>query len=185
MPAESDQEIAIVGGGESALSALVFLRDFRPQARLIVYTPTLPLSRGESFLENRVFADPDDVDWSRLDQQTRRDFIKHCDRGVFDMSVLASIADDEMCSFRTGRALHVAAAEGGEGVVLEHESVDGVLGSRFDYVVNCTGFDLLAQLRGLFSAELRAEIERQVGPIWDGPPRAEVPIGRALELVGV
>src|SRR4051794_20765169 len=53
VPAEEDAEIAIVGGGESALSALVLLRAFRPRARLSVYTPTLPLSRGESFLENR------------------------------------------------------------------------------------------------------------------------------------
>lgn len=185
VPAEGDPEIAIVGGGESALSALVFLRAFRPRARLTVYTPTLPLSRGESFLENRVFADPDDVGWSRLDQQTRRDFVKHCDRGVFDMTVLASIADDEMCSFRTGRVLHVAAADAGERTVLEHESVDGVLGTPYDFVVNCTGFDLMAQLRGLFSPELRAEVEREAGPLWDGPPQAEVPIGRALELVGV
>ena len=39
----------------------------RPRARIAVYTPTLPLSRGESFLENRVFADPDDVGWEHLD----------------------------------------------------------------------------------------------------------------------
>jgi mycobactin lysine-N-oxygenase len=185
VPADADPEIAIVGGGESALSALVLLRAFRPRARISVYTPTLPLSRGESFLENRVFADPDDVGWSRLDLQTRRDFVKHCDRGVFDVTVLASIADDQMCSFLTGRVLHVAAAEGGEGVVLEHDSPDGVLGTPYDYVVNCTGFDLLAQLRGLFSAELRAEIEGQAGPIWEAPPGTVVPIGRALELEGV
>ena len=54
-----DAEVAIVGGGESALSALVFLRAMRPEAKITVYTPMLPLSRGESFLENRVFADPD------------------------------------------------------------------------------------------------------------------------------
>jgi mycobactin lysine-N-oxygenase len=185
VPADADPEIAIVGGGESALSALVLLRAFRPRARITVYTPTLPLSRGESFLENRVFADPDDVGWSRLDLQTRRDFVKHCDRGVFDVGVLGSIAGDGMCSFLTGRVLHVAAAEGGEGAVLEHESPDGVLGTPYDFVVNCTGFDLLAQLRGLFSTSLRAEIERRAGPIWDAPPGSVVPIGRALELEGM
>ena len=55
-----------------------------PAPRLTVYTPSLPLSRGESFLENRVFSNPDEVAWSALDPQTRRDFVKHCDRGVFD-----------------------------------------------------------------------------------------------------
>lgn len=183
IPVDADVGIGIVGGGESALSALVFLRAFRPRARITVYTPTLPLSRGESFLENRVFADPDDVGWERLDLQTRRDFVKHCDRGVFDMGVLASIAGDGQCSFLVGRAVHVGAE--GDGVALEYEGADGIVAVPYDFVVNCTGFDLLAQVRGLFDEQLRAEVERLAGPLWDRPPQTEVPIGRALELVGM
>lgn len=183
MPEDRGLEVAIVGGGESALSALVFLRAFRPRARLTVYTPSLPMSRGESFLENRVFADPDCVSWDRLDAQTRRDFVKHCDRGVFDATVLARIADDDHCSFLTGRAVHVA--ERGDRLGLEFESPDGVVSEPYDYIVNCTGFDLLAQLRELFPAEVRAEVERRAGPLWDTPPGTEVPFGRALELRGM
>jgi mycobactin lysine-N-oxygenase len=183
IPAESEVEISILGGGESALSALVFLRAFRPRARLTVYTPTLPLSRGESFLENRVFADPDDVGWERLDLETRRDFVKHCDRGVFDVGVLASIAGDPQNSFQTGRALHVGAAE--DRLALELDGADGVVVRPCDFVVNCTGFDLLAQISGLFDAAVRAEVERLAGPLWDRPPRSEVPIGRSLELAGM
>jgi len=178
-------DIGIVGGGESALSALVFLRSLRPACRITVYTPTLPLSRGESFLENRVFADPDDVEWERLDEQTRRDFVRHCDRGVFDSRVLERISGDEACTFKVGRAVHVAAAPGGEGALLEYESPDGVVAAPHDFVVNCTGFDLLEQMRELFSPRLREWVEEQAGPLWDRPPQAEVPIGRALELVGV
>lgn len=184
VPAQDPTEIAIIGGGESALSALVFLRAFRPRARLTVYTPTLPLSRGESFLENRVFADPDDVGWEQLDLATRRDFVKHCDRGVFDTGVLASIAGDSRCAFVTGRAVHVGVGEG-ERPALEFEGPDGVVSAAYDFVVNCTGFDLLAQVRELFSEPVRAEVERLAGPLWDRPPGAEVPIGRALELVGM
>jgi mycobactin lysine-N-oxygenase len=186
VPEGEPVEIAIVGGGESALSALVFLRDLRPAARLTVYTPTLPLSRGESFLENRVFADPDDVDWEHLDVETRRDFVKHCDRGVFDQTVLARIADDDHCAFVAGRALHVSLAADGESALLEFESpAEGVRSQRYDFVVNCTGFDLLRQLRGLFPDAVRDEVESQCGPLWDGPPQTEVPIGRALQLEGV
>lgn len=186
VPEGEAAEIAIVGGGESALSAVVFLRDLRPAARLTVYTPMLPLSRGESFLENRVFADPDNVDWEHLDIETRRDFVKHCDRGVFDQSVLARIADDEQISFVTGRAIHVSLAADGEGALLEFDSpAEGELSQRYDYVVNCTGFDLLRQLRGLFPDAVRDEVESQCGPLWDGTPQTEVPIGRALELEGV
>jgi mycobactin lysine-N-oxygenase len=186
VPEREAVEIAIIGGGESALSALVFLRDLRPQARLTIYTPTLPLSRGESFLENRVFADPDNVDWEHLDIETRRDFVKHCDRGVFDQTVLARIADDDHLSFITGRAVHVALAEDGEGALLEFDSPsEGMRSERYDFVINCTGFDLLRQLRGLFPDAVRDEVESQSGPLWDGPPKGEVPIGRNLELEGV
>lgn len=179
-------EIAIVGGGESALSALVFLRDLRPAARLTIYTPTLPLSRGESFLENRVFADPDNVGWEHIDLETRRDFVKHCDRGVFDQTVLARIADDDHLSFVTGRAVHVALTGDREGALLEFESPsEGMRTERYDFVINCTGFDLLRQLRGLFPDAVRDEVEEQCGPLWDGPPQGEVPIGRGLELEGV
>jgi mycobactin lysine-N-oxygenase len=186
VPENEPAEIAIVGGGESALSALVFLRDLRPKARLTVYTPTLPLSRGESFLENRVFADPDNVDWEHLDVETRRDFVKHCDRGVFDQTVLARIADDDHLAFVTGRAVHVSLSADGEGALLEFESPSrGMSSERFDFVINCTGFDLLRQLRGLFPDAVRDEVEEQCGPLWDRPPQTEVPIGRGLELEGV
>ncbi len=190
IPVEHGSDIAIVGGGESALSAVAFLRDFRPAARMTVYTPMLPLSRGESFLENRVFSDPDEVAWSALDPQTRRDFVKHCDRGVFDPGTLASIAYDDRCRFITGRVMHVGSrierdGREGSGVYVDYASAGGVTSARHDYLINCTGFDLLEQLRGLFSPALRAEIERQAGPVWERPPEAEVAIGRALELQGM
>jgi mycobactin lysine-N-oxygenase len=186
VPEDEAVEIAIIGGGESALSALVFLRDLRPAAHLTVYTPTLPLSRGESFLENRVFADPDNVDWEHLDIETRRDFVKHCDRGVFDMTVLERIADDDHLSFLCGRAVHVSLDDDGEGAQLEFESPsEGMSSRRYDFVINCTGFDLLRQLRGLFPDAVRDEVEEQCGPLWDSPPKFEVPIGRGLELEGV
>ncbi len=200
IPQQRSSDIAIVGGGESALSAVAFLRDFRPAARMTVYTPMLPLSRGESFLENRVFSNPDEVAWSALDLQTRRDFVKHCDRGVFDPGTLASIAYDDRCRFVTGRVMHVgshterdgrggvaAAGEIGDdcGVYVNYDSAGSLASARHDYLINCTGFDLLEQLRGLFSPALRAEIERRAGPVWDRPPEAEVTIGRALELQGM
>jgi mycobactin lysine-N-oxygenase len=187
IPEEHGADIAIVGGGESALSCVAFLRSFRPHARLTVYTPLLPMSRGESFLENRVFSDPDSVAWETLDERTRRDFVRHCDRGVFDPGTLASLAYDEHCSFITARVIHVGAAGGDGGVRVDHLPAGGEPASEHhDFLVNCTGFDLLEQLRSLFAPALRAEIERRVGPVWEGRPgTSEVPIGRHLELVGM
>jgi mycobactin lysine-N-oxygenase len=186
IPVGEDSEIAIVGGGESALSCVAFLRSFRPQARLTVYTPTLPMSRGESFLENRVFSNPDEVTWSALEERTRRDFVRHCDRGVFDPGTLARIAGDEQCRFVTGRVTHVAATGDGDGVCVNYSSAAGLSsGERYDFLVNCTGFDLLEQLRGLFPPAVRAEIERRAGGVWERPAGSEIAIGRALELEGM
>jgi mycobactin lysine-N-oxygenase len=185
LPSEESCDVAVVGGGESALSCVMFLRGFRPRCRFTIYTPMLPLSRGESFLENRVFSNPDVVEWGELDLETRRDFVKHSDRGVFDPPSLAAIGYDDRCSFVTGRVTDVGAAGGGDRVRLEYESPGGAGGAEHSYVVNCTGFDLLAQLRTLFPAEVRAEIERQTGGLWDRPPKTELPIGRFLELKGV
>ncbi len=185
IPGAEAVDIGIVGGGESALSAVAFLRIFRPEAQLTVYTTGLPLSRGESFLENRVFSNPDEVQWSSLDLASRRDFVKHCDRGVFDAGSLALRAYDDNCQFVLGRVARVAMTSPQEGLNLEYTSAERERSARHDYVVNCTGFDLLEQLRGLFPMAVRAEIERRVGPLWDAPASAEVPIGRHLELSGM
>jgi mycobactin lysine-N-oxygenase len=185
LPEDRSCDVAVVGGGESALSCVMFLRGFRPRSTFTIYTPMLPMSRGESFLENRVFSNPDEVEWTALDQTTRRDFVKHSDRGVFDPPSLAAIAYDDRCRFVTGRVTDVEAAGNGEGVRLEHRSPGGIAHPEHDYVVNCTGFDLLAQLRSLFPAETRAAIESRVGQLWDTPARTQVPIGRSLELLGM
>jgi mycobactin lysine-N-oxygenase len=185
LPEDRGCDVAVVGGGESALSCVMFLRGFRPRSRFTIYTPMLPMSRGESFLENRVFSNPDEVEWGALDLQTRRDFVKHSDRGVFDPPSLAAIAYDDRARFVTGRVTDVGAAASGEGVQIEYESPEGVAGREHDYVVNCTGFDLLAQLRDLFPDEVRAEVEGRSGPLWDRPAGTEVRIGRGLELEGM
>jgi mycobactin lysine-N-oxygenase len=184
IPAGENRDVAIVGGGESALSATMFLRGMRPDCRFTIYTPMLPMSRGESFLENRVFSNPDAVEWESLDEQTRRDFVKHSDRGVFDPPSLAAIAYDDRCRFVVGRVTDVGTAAG-DGVRLEFETPQGPASAEHDFVANCTGFDLLAQLRTLFPGGAREEIERQCGPLWDRPAGAEVPIGRNLELRGL
>ncbi len=185
LPSEESCDIAVVGGGESALSCVMFLRGFRPRCRFTIYTPMLPLSRGESFLENRVFSNPDVIEWESLTLEARRDFVKHSDRGVFDPPSLEAIGYDNRCEFVTGRVTDVAAADGGERVRVDYEAPSGITGAEHDYVVNCTGFDLLAQLRTLFPTEMRAEIERQTGGLWERPAGQEVPIGRFLELKGM
>jgi mycobactin lysine-N-oxygenase len=186
IPVEQRSEVAIVGGGESALSCLALLRSCRPNAIFTIYTPNLPMSRAESFLENRVFSNPDSVAWSSLSLQCRRDFIKHSDRGVFDPQTLSEIAYDERCRFVTGRVLEVTAGDHGKRVRVAYRSAIDTSTAEHDYVVNCTGFDLLEQLRLLLSESTRTEVERQVGTLWVEPaPDEDLPIGRNLEFKGL
>jgi mycobactin lysine-N-oxygenase len=186
VPPDGSSDIAIVGGGESALSCLEFVRTRRPDARLTVYTANLPMSRVESFLENRIFSRPDEVSWTALSVTERRDFIARSDRGVFGADRVSPFAFDGGCRFISGRVAHVASARGGRKVCVAYSSAAGALTSEHDYVINCTGYDPLEQLRRLLSRDAQAEIERQAGPLWGQAFDAQVTaIGRSLELEGV
>lgn len=185
VPRERSSDIAIVGGGESALSCIEFVRALRPDALLTVYTAALPMSRIESFLENRVFSRPDEVDWASLEPSTRRDFIARSDRGVFGADRVSPFGYDERCRFIGGRVTHVAAVPAGRKVRVAYASTSGAEEREHDYVINCTGFDLLEQLRFLLSSDARAHLERRVGPLWQRACEREVAIGRFLELEGM
>lgn len=186
IPADRRSEVAIVGGGEGALSCVLFLRHVRPHARMTVHTPELPLSRGEGFLENRVFADPDSIGWSGLDLATRRAFIARCDRGVFGPDGLLQIAFDEHLRFVTGRVVGIGPDADGRGVRVDCSTPDGPWGDRYDFVVNCTGFDVLRQIQTLFPDDVRDAIEQAAGPVWSARPGDdELRFGRSLELLGL
>jgi mycobactin lysine-N-oxygenase len=184
-PLEQSSDIAIIGGGESALSCVEFARNHRPDSRITVYTANLPLSRLESFLENRVFSSPDDVEWETLSVETRRDFINHTDRGVFGPERLARFAYDERCRFVLGRVRRLDREPDGEGVSVSFESTAGTGEARHDFIINATGFDLLEQIRSLLTRPSQREIERVTGPLWEAHSSEGVDTGRFLELRGV
>jgi mycobactin lysine-N-oxygenase len=186
VPDEQSSDIAIVGGGESALSCMDFVRSRRPDARLTIYTANLPMSRVESFLENRVFSRPDEIDWPSLSVSARRDFIARSDRGVFGADRVAPFGYDPRCRFVAGRVTHVSSGSDRRKVSVAYTSPVGAMRSDHDYVINCTGYDPLEQLRLLLTPDARAEVERQVGPLWQGAIDADAtPIGRSLELEGL
>jgi mycobactin lysine-N-oxygenase len=175
-------DIAIVGAGDSAVSCIVFLRALRPQARLTVYTPGLPMGRGETFLENRVFSNPESVGWNLLALDVRREFIGRCDRGVFDPLALGSIAYDDQCAFSLGRVRDLVDSADGSQIGVVHRCSAGTRIAWHDYVVNCTGSDVRMQLADMFSAATRREIERRAGATWDVLVGADSEFGYALEV---
>ena len=146
----------------------------------------LPMSRGESFLENRVFSDPDEVDWDALDQQTRRDFVKHSDRGVFDPPSLAAIAYDDRCPLRH-RPRHRRRRRGGGR--RRRARVRGARGRRrrASTTTSSTAPASTCWRSCATSSPTRCGPRSSAASGRSGTRRAgtEVPIGRALELRGM
>lgn len=182
LPLDVPSDVAIVGGGESAIATVVYLRRERPAARITIHTPEPPLSRGESFVENRVYSDPDSIGWDRLDAEYRRRFIHHTDRGVFGPAALSKLAYDPQCSFVAGRVAAVRAS--GERLRIQHEPPVDDPDRDYDLVANCTGFDLWSAVHALIAPETHAAIAARVGDAWDAGP-AGLRFGRELEVVGL
>ncbi len=183
LPRDVPSDVAIVGGGESAIATMVHLRREHPAARLTIHTPEPPLSRGESFVENRVYSDPDSIGWDRLDVEYRRRFIHHTDRGVFGPAALSKLAHDAQCSFVAGRVAGVRTSGDRLRIVHEHPRDDD--DREYDLVANCTGFDLWRAVRALIAPEAHATIAARVGDGWDAASAAGLRFGRELDVVGL
>ncbi len=187
IPIEQSADIAIVGGGESALSCVAFLRAFRPDAELTIYTPSLPMSRGESFLENRVFSNPDEVAWDTLDPQTRRDFVRHCDRGVFDP---AHARDDRLRRpvpvRHRARDARLRGGRRGRGVrELRRAAGREMRASATTTWSTAPGSTCSSSCARCSRRRCGRRSRAGSARVWDRPPGAEIPIGRNLELEGM
>jgi len=183
LPRDVPSEVAIIGGGESAIATVVYLRRAHPEARITIHTPEPPLSRGESFVENRVYSDPDSIGWDRLDEEYRRRFIHHTDRGVFGPAALSKLAYDPQCAFVAGRVAAVRAS--GDRLRVEHEQPSDDSDREYDLVANCTGFDLWNAVRRLIAADTHAAIAARIGDGWNPTSEAELRFGRALDVAGL
>ena len=192
IPLEQSCDIAIVGGGESALSC------GRLPARLPpggeddrVHADAAAEPRRELPGEPRLLQPrrgrlerPRPADAPRLRQALRPWRVRPGDAGEHRLRRPLPLRHRPRDARRLAHRARSGDGEGG-GVYVDYAGAEGLTSARHDYLINCTGFDLLEQLRGLFSPALRAEIERQAGPVWERPPEAEVAIGRALELQGM
>jgi len=103
---------------------------------------------------------------------------------VFAPHQLSVIGYDEQCRFITGRVVYVDAPNRRQ-LEVEYAAGDRVNSNAHDYLINCTGFDLLEQLRRLLSEEARAEVERRSGLLWEGAPSQDIAVGQFLEIEGM
>ena len=165
----------------------MFLRGLRPRRRCTIYTPMLPMSRGESFLENRVFADPDTVEWEspgRADPARLRQALRP--RRLRPDRAWRRSPTTTAARFVTGRVVHVGSPPTARGCGSSSKLARGdVAPSATTSSSTAPASTCCAQLRGLFPDAVRDEVEEQCGPLWDRPPETEVPIGRGLELEGM
>ncbi len=97
--------VAVIGGGETAASILNELFHHRISAITAISPQATLFTRGEGYFENSLFSDP--TQWRSLTQAERRDCIARTDRGVFSARVQESLLADERIKHLRGRVAHV------------------------------------------------------------------------------
>ncbi|MBI3505888.1 MAG: SidA/IucD/PvdA family monooxygenase [Proteobacteria bacterium] len=184
--------IAVVGTGETAASIALSLASIdNPSLSIDIVSPhAMAYSRGESFLENRVYSNPENGRWERLTLEDRRNFINRTDRGVFSLYAQRLLDQARAVEIVPGRLRELSPA-GPERVEARVEYDGRVETREYDYVVIATGGDPLAIVRelgtetalaglaSLADPELERGIDRSLA-VRGAAPRLHVPMLSAL-----
>lgn len=175
--------VAVIGGGETAASILNELFHHRVSAITAISPQATLFTRGEGFFENSLFSDP--TGWRSLPQQERRDCIARTDRGVFSARVQESLLADERIKHLRGRVARVADRDSRIWITLCTDNSGEAQETlhRFDLVIDGSGADPMWFLPLLSPVALDL-LELGVG----GPvtcERLEESIGGDLAVAGV
>lgn len=139
----SAENVAVVGGGETAASILNELSHHRVSAITAISPQATLFTRGEGYFENSLFSDP--TNWHSLTRAERRDCIARTDRGVFSSRVQESLVADERIRHLRGRVVHAVDRDNRIWLTLHTdrggELVETVHG--FDLVIDGSGADPL------------------------------------------
>jgi mycobactin lysine-N-oxygenase len=177
------ENVAVIGGGETAASMLNELFHHRVSAITAISPQATLFTRGEGFFENSLFSDP--TGWRSLTQAERRDCIARTDRGVFSARVQESLLADERIKHLRGRVARVVDRDSRIWITLCTDNCGEPQETlhRFDLVIDGSGADPLWFLP-LLRADALDLLELGVG----GPltlERLEDSIGHDLAVVGV
>ena len=99
------ENVAVIGGGETAASMLNELFHHRISTITAISPQATLFTRGEGFFENSLFSDP--AGWRSLTPAERRECIARTDRGVFSARVQESLLADERIKHLRGRVARV------------------------------------------------------------------------------
>jgi mycobactin lysine-N-oxygenase len=176
------ENVAVIGGGETAASMLNELFHHRVSSITAISPQATLFTRGEGFFENSLFSDP--TGWRSLSQAERRDCIARTDRGVFSARVQESLLADERIKHLRGRVARVVNRDSTIWVTLCTDRCGEPLESlhRFDLVIDGSGADPLWFLPLLRPAALDL-LELGLGGPLTGE-RLEESIGHDLAVVG-
>ncbi|TCK24579.1 SidA/IucD/PvdA family monooxygenase [Pseudonocardia endophytica] len=128
-----DGHVAVIGGGETSASIVEELVADRFESITVITPDPVVFSRGEGFVENRLFNAPEL--WASLSADDRRALIQRIDRGVYSTDALERLAAEPGVGHRQGRV--VGCVRGDDGVALTLLDGHGVATTvRFDAVVD-------------------------------------------------
>lgn len=177
------ENVAVIGGGETAASMLNELFHHRVSAITAISPQATLFTRGEGFFENSLFSDP--TGWRSLTQAERRDCIARTDRGVFSARVQESLLADERIKHLRGRVARVVNRDDRIWITLCTDNCGEPQETlhRFDLVIDGSGADPLWFLPLMSPAALDL-LEPGVGGPLTGE-RLEESIGHDLAVVGV
>lgn len=137
------ENVAVIGGGETAASMLNELFHHRVSSITAISPQATLFTRGEGFFENSLFSDP--TGWRNLTSAERRDCISRTDRGVFSARVQESLLADERIKHLRGRVARVADRDSRIWITLSTDNRGEPLNTmhRFDLVIDGSGADPL------------------------------------------
>jgi mycobactin lysine-N-oxygenase len=133
--------VAVIGGGETAASILNELFHHRVSAITAISPQATLFTRGEGFFENSLFSDP--TGWRGLTQAERRDCIARTDRGVFSPRAQESLLADERIRHQRGRVARVVDRDSRIWITLCTDNCGEPRETlhRFDLVIDGSGAD--------------------------------------------
>jgi mycobactin lysine-N-oxygenase len=177
------ENVAVVGGGETAASMLNELFHHRVSSITAISPQATLFTRGEGFFENSLFSDP--TGWRNLSQAERRDCIARTDRGVFSARVQESLLADERIKHLRGRVVRVADRDSTIWITLRTDRSGEPLETlhRFDLVIDGSGADAL-WFMPLLSPGAVDLMELGLGGPLTGE-RLEESIGHDLAVAGI
>jgi mycobactin lysine-N-oxygenase len=177
------ENVAVIGGGETAASMLNELFHHRVSSITAISPQATLFTRGEGFFENSLFSDP--TGWRSLSQAERRDCIARTDRGVFSARVQESLLADERIKHLRGRVARAVDRDNRIWITLSTYRCGEPLETlhAFDLVIDGSGADP-TWFVPLLSQDALDLLELGLGGRLTGE-RLEESIGQDLAVEGV